>query len=243
MNAPRYSIVLPCYNESATLPSLFTRFSEVLKERSDIEVIFVNNGSKDDSDAVFTRELSLPNRAFARLVTVEVNQGYGFGILAGLRAATGEFIGWTHADSQYDPKIVVSGFDKISNDPDSQHCFLRGRRVKRNAFDAFFTAGMTCVSSLLLGTWLSDVNAQPKIFPKKFLESMVHPPHDFSLDLYALYLARRNGYHIIQLPVVFGQRIHGEAKGGGSLPLKWKLTKRTLAFTWQLRHDVRSGNI
>src|SRR5688572_6867272 len=104
---PRFSIVLPCYNEAETLPSLFARFQAVLGDRDDLEVIFVNNGSKDDSAAVLEKEAILAGRKFARIVTVPVNQGYGYGILAGLRAAGGDFIGWTHADSQYDPRIVL----------------------------------------------------------------------------------------------------------------------------------------
>lgn len=240
---PRFSIVLPCYNEAETLPSLLTRFHEVLGTRTDLEVIFVNNGSKDDSAVVLERELARPGRGFARIVTVAVNQGYGHGILAGLRAARGDFIGWTHADSQYDPKIVLEGFDRLAAAPDPARSFLQGRRAGRNALDAFFTAGMTVLATTMLGTVVRDINAQPKLFPRAFFASMAHPPHDFSLDLYALYLARRQDYRILMLQVMFARRLHGEAKGGGSLRLKWKLTKRTLAFMRELRASIRTGRL
>lgn len=239
----RFSIVLPCYNEAGTLPSLFARFSEVVGSRSDIEILFVNNGSNDNSATVFANELTQPGRSWARLVGVPINQGYGFGILAGLREARGEFIGWTHADSQYDPAIVVEGFQHLTAAVQPGRSFLQGRRVKRNWFDSIFTAGMTVVARLMLGAEVSDINAQPKLFPRSFLELMRHPPKDFSLDLYALFLARRNGYEQLYIPVHFGRRLHGDAKGGGSLPLKWKLTKRTWAFMRQLRRDIRAGRI
>jgi len=45
-------------------------------------------------------------------VRVPVNQGYGLGILSGLRAATGEIIGWTHADLQTDVMDVLTGGKK-----------------------------------------------------------------------------------------------------------------------------------
>src|SRR4051812_23549164 len=109
-SAPHFSIILPCYNEAGTLPTLFERFGAVIGQRTDLEVIFVNNGSKDDSAAVFAHELAQPRRPWARVMEVVTNQGYGFGILAGLREAQGDFIGWTHADSQYDPAIVLDGF-------------------------------------------------------------------------------------------------------------------------------------
>lgn len=243
MTSIRFSIVLPCYNEADTLPMLIARFSEVIGNRDDIEVLFVNNGSKDDSAIVFEQKLARPGCRFARVVTVENNQGYGFGILAGLRAAQGEFIGWTHADSQYDPGIVLAGFELLDRAPDPARSFLQGRRINRNWFDSFFTAGMTVVARLLLGAEVRDINAQPKLFPRAFLAHMPNPPKDFSLDLYALFVARRQGYTLLYLPVVFGRRLHGEAKGGGSLALKWKLTKRTWAFILQLRSDIRNGRL
>ena len=241
--SPRFSIVLPCYNEAGTLPSLFARFSTVIGPRTDLEVVFVNNGSKDNSAAIFTSELAQPDRAWARVVEVSINQGYGFGILAGLREARGEFLGWTHADSQYDPAIVLEGFQLLDRAADPARSFLQGRRVNRNWFDSFFTAGMTVVVRLLLGAEVRDINAQPKLFPRAFLAHIPNPPKDFSLDLYALFVARRQHYDLLYLPVVFGQRLHGEAKGGGSLALKWKLTKRTWALILQLRRDIRACRI
>ena len=239
----RYSIVLPCYNEAGTIPSLFERFAVALQGRSDFEVIFVNNGSRDESAVVFAEEESKPDRTFARVLSVEVNQGYGFGILNGLQAARGEFVGWTHADSQYDPAIALAGFEALRRAPDPMHTILRGRRVQRNWFDVLFTAGMSVVASSALGTRLSDVNAQPKLFHRSFLGLMREPPSDFSLDLYTLFLARRHGYQFLELPVVFNRRLHGKAKGGGSLALKWNLSKRTLMFILHLRRDVRSGRV
>ena len=238
---PRFSVVLPCYNEAGTLPSLFARFSAAIGQRTDLEVVFVNNGSTDDSTTVFAYELARPDRAWARLVKIDTNQGYGFGILAGLREAKGEFIGWTHADSQYDPAIVFEGFRMLDGAADPVRSFLQGLRINRNWFDSFFTAGMTMVARLLLNVDVRDINAQPKLFPRTFLPQMQYPPTDFSLDLYALFISRDRGYKTLFLPVVFGERLYGDAKGGGSLALKWKLTKRTWRFMWQLRRDIRCG--
>lgn len=82
----KLSIVVPCYNEEQNIPLILNRFGEIIK-REDIEVILVDNGSTDDS-ALVLAEL-LPKYAFARTVRVEVNQGYGYGILQGLRQCRG----------------------------------------------------------------------------------------------------------------------------------------------------------
>ena len=138
---------------------------------------------------------------------------------------------------------MLEGFRLLADAAAPGRTLLQGHRINRNWFDSFFTAGMTLVARLMLGADVRDINAQPKLFPRSFLALMRNPPKDFSLDLYALVLARRQGYQVLFLPVVFGQRLHGEAKGGGSVALKWKLTKRTWAFIRQLRSDIRANRL
>ena len=49
---------------------------------------------------------------------------------------------------------------------------------------------MSIFETILLRTFLYDINAQPTIFERSFYESWVNPPTDFSLDLYSFYLAK-----------------------------------------------------
>src|SRR5690606_27298917 len=133
----------------------------------------------------------------------------------------------------------ILGYDKVLSSPEPDRCFLRGRRVGRGAFDVFFTWGMSVVSSLALGTPLKDINAQPKLFHRGFLDLMTEAPDDFALDLYALYTAKKHGWHILEQPVHFGKRNAGEAKGGGSLKGKYKLSRRAFGYIFGLRESLR----
>jgi glycosyltransferase involved in cell wall biosynthesis len=232
------SIVVPCYNEAGNLQALIARFRDLISDRPNIEVVLVNNGSTDDSAAVFAVRLRPGERV--RVVNVQRNRGYGFGILAGLRAARGAFLAWTHADLQTDPADVLAAYDLIRKHMYSGKCFVRGRRIGRPAVDRLFTAGMAFVASTLLRTPLHDINAQPKLFPRAFLFELRDPPKDFSLDVYALYRAGRAGYRILEVPVQFGQRTAGKAKGGGTLRGKYTLTRRTLKYLFALRKRVRA---
>jgi len=237
----RLSVIVPCYNEADNLPALFDAFRAAVGERADIEVVLVNNGSRDRSAEVFAELASQERHAFVRVVTVSVNRGYGFGILAGLRGAAGEFLAWTHADLQTDPKDVLIAFERLSREHEPAKCFLRGRRVGRPLFDRVFTAGMGLFASLMLRSRLRDINAQPKLFHRSLLEQMTDAPHDFSLDLFVLHLANRSGLKVLEQPVGFGARTAGEAKGGGSLRGKYKLTRRTFAFIVELRRKLLAG--
>ena len=232
------SLVIPCFNESANLARLVETVARCIPSDVSTEVVFVDNGSTDDSARVL--DDLLPRHSFAVAAHVPVNKGYGYGIMAGLRRTSGIVVGWTHADLQTDPQDVVSGYRAFARELRDGRVVLKGRRVNRPLVDRAFTAGMSLAASLALGQRFSDVNGQPKLFSRRLLAEMGAAPNDFSLDLYLLWLARREGYAVVEYPVAFGRRSAGEAKGGGSLRLKWKLTRRTMTFIQRLRRQIRA---
>jgi glycosyltransferase involved in cell wall biosynthesis len=237
----KLSIVIPCYNESGSLPNLVQVCREACGVRKDVEFIFVDNGSSDRTQEIFNSLLAKPENAFAKLMYVPVNQGYGYGILQGLSLAEGEVLAWTHADLQTDPKDVIIAFDKFGANLALGKTMVKGERNGRSLFDVFFTASMSVISSFLLGSKLWDVNAQPKMFHRNFMAHLDVAPHDFSLDLYVLFKANQLGMKVQSFPVFFAKREFGEAKGGGSLKGKFKLIKRTFAYIFQLRNDIKQG--
>lgn len=226
------SLVIPCYNEAANLPLLGGRIAETFRG-DDVEVILVDNGSTDGSTAVLA-DLTTAHSAI-RSVRVEVNQGYGFGILAGLRAAAGDVIGWTHADMQTDPADALKGLRFFQESADGERLFVKGLRYGRPLGDRVFTFGMTCFETMLMAAPLRDINAQPTLFHRRFFETWTRPPHDFSLDLFAYYQARRAGLRVKRFGVRFGKRAHGTSHWNIDLRSKAKFIKRTFGYSWKLR--------
>ena len=139
---------------------------------------------------------------------------------------------------QTNPTDVLETYKTFVNHPDYPKCILKGRGVGRNPLDALFKAGMSIISTLPLREKLSDVNAQPKMFHRDFLEKLTESPKDFSLDLYFLFQARLHSFPILEYPVHFGKRLYGESKGGGTLKGKWKLILRTLRYILKLKHNL-----
>jgi glycosyltransferase involved in cell wall biosynthesis len=199
-------------------------------------VVLVDNGSTDKSEDVFN-EL-VPKYSFARVVKVQLNQGYGFGVVSGLKAAKGEFIGYTHADMQTDPADVLRALEIIKKQLNSENCYVKGDRKERSFFDQFFTVGMSTFETIYLGMKLWDINAQPNIFHRKFFEGLENIPKDFSLDLYLLYMAKKKGLDVIRFDVVFPARIHGESSWNKGLVSKWKFIKRTIDFSTKLKKEL-----
>lgn len=231
----KLSIIIPCYNEAENIPLILEKFSTCITDE-DMEVVLVNNGSTDNSASVL--EELLPKYKFARTVLVPVNQGYGYGILQGLKSAESDFVGWTHADMQTDPADVVKAYHVLEAADWNTQLFVKGNRKGRSLFDQFFTSGMSLYETLYLGKRLYDINAQPNIFSRVFFESWQNPPNDFSLDLYALYMARVANLDVWRISVKFPPRVHGESHwNNGTLKAKWKFINRTLNFSKKLKKD------
>lgn len=230
------SIVVPCYNEEKNIPLIINRFKEIIKNYP-LEVVLVNNGSTDGSAKIF--EELCPQHDFISLVTVPVNKGYGYGILRGLKAAKGDFIGWTHADMQTDPHDVIRAYKILEAKGFNKKLFVKGSRRGRSWFDQFFTLGMSCFELLYMQRFLWDINGQPNIFHKSFFAEWQNPPHDFALDLYVLYMAKMFKLRIVRFPVFFPERVHGESKWNTGLGGKVKLIKRTMSFSRTLKKGLR----
>lgn len=230
----RFSLIIPCYNEAANLPLLLERCKEVVK-LPDVEVVLVDNGSTDSTPDVLNT--FLPRYPGCRSVRVAVNQGYGFGILSGLKAGKGEILGWTHADMQTDPQDAVRGLALFERH--GPEVFVKGRRYGRPAADVFFTVGMSAFETLLLGKPMWDINAQPTMFSRRFFETWRNAPHDFALDLYAYYQAQQAGLGIYRFPVRFGERAHGVSHWNVNWAAKRKFIRRTVDFSLQLRKSIK----
>lgn len=230
---PELSIVIPCYNEAESLPELLERFARVLPGRN-IELVLVDNGSRDSSADVLRRELARPDRRFARSVTVDINQGYGFGIWTGLMAARGDCLAWTHADLQCDPVDVLKAYDLWTSSRNRDRVMVKGSRRERPLAPSLLTFGMQTFAQFFLWQPHRDINAQPKIFPRTLLERMTAPPKDLSLDLYLLHRALRCGWRIRTLPVHFGKRRHGQSRWAFNFFSKWKHIRASILYMARL---------
>lgn len=236
MKKPIISLVIPCYNEARNLERLVTRCEEVFEEIG-IEVILVDNGSVDSTPEIMSS--LLVGSQVCRSTRIEVNQGYGYGILSGLKICQGDFLGWTHADLQTDPADVLAAL-KIILSNEGKGYFIKGERHNRPLKDAVFAWGMALFEFLVLGVKMWDINAQPNIFPRSFFESWDKTPHDFSLDLFAYTSAVKRGIEIKRIPVYFPAR---KAGIGSNDTLKKKIvfTIRTLKFSLTMRKLFREA--
>ena len=232
----RLSLVIPCYNEARSLPALAARCAELTAADPDIEVILVDNGSTDDTPTVMADVIA--GKSNVRSIRVEVNTGYGAGILAGLAAANGDILGWTHADLQTDPMDAVAAFQLFKTAQRPDQLFVKGLRYGRRFADVVFTHGMSVFETLLLTRPLRDINAQPNLFPRAFYEGWREPPTDFSLDLYVYASAKAQGMNVKRFAVLFAPRVHGVSSWNVDWAAKRRFIRRTMDFSFRLRRAL-----
>jgi glycosyltransferase involved in cell wall biosynthesis len=236
-----FSVVLPCYNEAESIPVMLAEYEKIWPQLS-AELVLVNNGSTDHTSDVMKRELANPRFAFARSVTVPVNRGYGYGVMAGLRAARGTVLSVSHADLQCPPADLFRAYSLLAQ-TGSRTTVIKGKRSGRSFGLALIVTNlMAVIATTVLGMWLTDINAQPKVFHRSLLELMDSPPDGFELDLYILYTAKRSGWNVETFPVIFGERAHGESKWAFSLRSRWKHIVSALRYIFSLGFGTNSSH-
>ena len=191
----------------------------------------VNNGSTDNSKKILDNE----SKKYPRLRVLHIykNNGYGNGIVRGLKIAKGDILGWTHADLQTDPADFLKSLKFFKNKKDN--IYVKGLRKKRFIFDEFFTLGMSIAESILFMRLMYDINAQPNVFTKNFFQSLKNFPKDFSLDLFLYVFAKYKKLKFYRFPVFFKKRLHGNSHWNFGIKSKIKFILRTLLFSISLR--------
>ena len=107
------SIIVPCYNEQEVLLKFYNEMKKVIKEMSDVkfELIFVDDGSKDKTLSIL-KKLSQKDKR-VRFISFSRNFGKEAGMLAGLRAAKGDYVAIMDADLQDPPSLLPEMYELV----------------------------------------------------------------------------------------------------------------------------------
>jgi glycosyltransferase involved in cell wall biosynthesis len=229
------SIVIPCFNEGASLPTLLRECREFLIT-DPITFIIVNNGSTDDTLEILSRE-KLPKNLIA--INLPHNLGYGGGILKGLERANTNYVGWTHADLQTQILDIRGAISIIKSQTNiGKSLFIKGFRVNRRFLPRMFSIGMGLVSSMILRERLRDVNAQPTIISKNLISKHEFRITNFNFDLEAYFYAKRNHGTEFRFKVQFLERKWGNSTWNSGIMSRLKFSKSTIQSCLLLRKNL-----
>ncbi len=125
---PRLSIVVACYKDGQAIPHMYERLVRALEPESvDLEMIFVNDGSPDDSHEVLARIAAADSRVVA--ITHTRNFGSQAAFTSGMQICTGDMVVLMDGDLQDPPELIPEFLAKWRAGWD----VVYGVRVKREA--------------------------------------------------------------------------------------------------------------
>ncbi|MFM5669074.1 undecaprenyl-phosphate 4-deoxy-4-formamido-L-arabinose transferase [Aeromonas hydrophila] len=202
------SVVIPVYNEEASLPALLSRVTAACDQLSqDYEVILIDDGSHDGSTELI-RDAAIEG---SKLVGVLLNRNYGqhAAIMAGFETAKGDLVITLDADLQNPPEEIprlveaaMQGYDVVGT-------------MRRNRQDSWFrkTASKLINKSVqkATGVHMSDYGCMLRAYRRHIIDAMLCcQERSTFIPILANSFARRT----IELEVGHAERAHGESKYG-----------------------------
>ena len=212
----KLSIVIPAYNEAERLPAMLMDMKSFL-ENSDIdsEVIIVNDGSKDNTVNVIKDFFT--DFKDIRLINNSENKGKGYAVKTGMLEASGDYKMFADADGATPFKEISKLLPELQNGNDVVIASraLKDSKTKTSFFCKFRGRVFNFLVNKILGLNLSDMQCGFKVFSKKAADIVfVNQSLDgFAFDIEILHKAKKNGFSIKEVPVVWNNVKGSKVKG------------------------------
>ena len=206
---PRLSLVMPAFNEEATIATALER---CLAEPFVLEVIVVDDGSTDKTVAIL-EGIDDPR---IRVIQHPQNRGKGAAIRTGITAATGDYVGIQDADLEYDPadlaKLLVPLDQGLAD-------AVYGSRFMSNDYHRvlyyWHSVGnrlLTTASNMLTNINLTDMETCYKVFRRDLIQSIPLQENRFGFEPeITVKLAKRN-VRIYEVGISYAGRTYAEGK-------------------------------
>jgi len=209
---PQLSVVVPVYNEAGNIAPLAAEVRASLASRLDWELIFVDDGSRDDTQAELA---ALRGRdAAVRVVRHAGNFGQSAAILTGVRAARAALVATLDGDGQNDPADIMALYAALADAPESDRiAMVSGLRLDRHdsAIRRVSSRIANAVRSRALGDGATDTGCGLKLFRRDVFLGLPRFNH---MHRFLPALMQRDGWAVRYVPVGHRPRTRGVSKYG-----------------------------
>jgi glycosyltransferase involved in cell wall biosynthesis len=217
MNAFSVSVIIPAYNEEATIESAVRQAYAILtNSTADFEIIVVNDGSSDSTAAIL-------NEYFGKVPTIHIhhknkNEGFGSAIRTGINISTKTYLFCVPADSPLTNELYMA----FSNNTAKADVLVsyRQQRIGYTRLMLFNSWLYHKIISLLFGMHLRDYNWIHLYHRKIFDEGKITIEHNGIFMLAEILIkAKRKGFTFYEFEVQQTQRLTGIATASKFLPM------------------------
>ncbi|MDR1344813.1 MAG: glycosyltransferase family 2 protein [Tannerellaceae bacterium] len=214
------SIIIPVYNEEATLECLLEKVIRLAPANgAGKEIVIVNDCSTDGSERIAKEVIARHPEAQIKYTKHDVNYGKGMAIRTGLKLVTGDYVVMQDADLETEPEDLNC---LLSHLMDGGGKVVYGSRflnpVKRHSYRSFYLGGrlISLVANVLYGQRLTDEPTCYKMFETSLLKSIALKCTGFEFCPEVTAKVSKLGYKIEELPINYYPRTVGEGK-----KIKW----------------------
>ena len=206
----KLSIIIPCYNESATISSLIEAVK--LSPVRDKEIIIVDDGSKDGTRDI----LSTIEDQEVRVIFHERNQGKGAALRTGFQQASGDICIVQDADLEYDPQefpVVIQPIIDGKADVVFGSRFQSGRPHRVVYFWHRIGNGvLTVMSNFFTDLNLSDMETCYKAFKREVIQSINIRENRFGFEPEVTAKIAKKNLRIYEVGISYYGRTYDEGK-------------------------------
>jgi dolichol-phosphate mannosyltransferase len=238
----KISIIIPAYNESEGVSQTAVAVRNLLaylRKTHDVEVVFVNDGSKDATASLLQGEFK--DDAQVRVVSHEVNKGLGAAIRTGFQNAKGDIIITTDFDGTYPlntipqmlARLLVDNVDIVTASPYHPNGHVEG--VPR--YRLLFSFGASFLYRVLVSWKIHTWTALYRAYRRPVIETVKFESNDFLAGTEILVKALRAGYRVSEFPTTLHVRTFGQS----SIKIA-RVTKAHLKFQARLVKAMLTGH-
>ena len=203
---PRYSIVIPAFNERARIPATMRSVVECVRVRGwSAEVIVVNDGSTDET-AALVKEFALHSPE-VRLLENPTNRGKGYSVRSGILHALGDVVMFTDADLSSPIEEAQRLFDAIAAGADiaiGSRWLATSRQTHRQPlYRQIFGRVFNALTRAIMRLPFADTQCGFKAFTRSAAQTVfqLQTIERWGFDPEILFIALKRGYHIQEVPV------------------------------------------
>jgi dolichol-phosphate mannosyltransferase len=236
---PDVSFIVPCYNEEAiieyTIPRLLKAFARAGYQ---LELVAVDNGSADRTGEII-KGMAAKNPAVVHH-RVEVNEGYGKGVLEALPICTAPWVGIIPADGQVDAEDVVRLYEAVV----TTDANVLGKVRRRFRMDGPQRAIVSIIYNFFVrALWPRleslDINGSPKLLPREIITGMDLKSKDWLLDPEIMIKAHYMEIRILELNAFSRMRGNGVSHVRGATCFRFVWYLLLFRFSPQWRRNFR----
>jgi dolichyl-phosphate beta-glucosyltransferase len=230
------TVVLPVYNEQACIAQTFDAIVAFARQHPSYTFLFVNDGSTDHTRAILADRLKIAQMPQVQMLSYSPRAGKGFAIKTGMNYAEGDYLCYLDSDLAYSlghlgalvecleaQDVAIGSRSLVASNPAVLHW---SRRLAGKVYN--------WVSRFALGLGYPDMQAGLKGFRRDVAKELFAQQSlmGFSFDVELIYLAKRQGYRIGQVPAQVSKQHQQKTSKVNLLSDSLKMFKDLLQIRW-----------